>query len=195
MNFLFTFWGMTFLFAVAFLEAAGGPIPYELVFLGALFLIDQGALAFWQVYGLLVFVNLLGNLCGYFLAARLGRGVIRYGLLRSRIFRRFWREGSKRFRSGFAPILIFMRWTGFGFGPALWLSGIRRIPLARFLGVAAVMNIIWIAAWLTVGQRIALWAKAQQVPLALALAAAFLVFAAIQWMWKPMWKPDRDKRG
>ena len=195
MNVSFTFWGMISLFAVAFLEAAGGPVPYELVFAGALFLIDQGALGFWQAYGLLVCTNLFGNLCGYVLAAQLGRGVIRYGLLRSRSFKRIWREVSKRFRNGFVPILIFMRWTGFGFGPALWLSGIRRIPLTRFLGVAAVMNIIWIAVWLAVGQRVVLWAKAQQVPLAFALAAVFFFLAAIQWMWKPMWKPDRNKRG
>lgn len=146
--------GLVAMYVASFLEGAGFPLPYEVVFLAYGLLVEVGELS--PVVG---FLGLLaattsGNVAGYWVGRLFGRRLIPWLLRRSVPLRNFWRGSRARLRFNLLPTLIAMRWIGFGFGPAIWIAGLRRTPFVWFLLVMLLVNTVWAIVWSLLAQTI-----------------------------------------
>lgn len=131
----------------ALLEAAGVPLPYELVFLAFGVLVEAGEVGLVPGLAGLVAANTTGNLAGYGLGRILGRRLLPGMLRRSARLRIFWsRHRGNITRNTFRTLCV-VRWLGFGFGPVLWAAGLNRLPPGRFAGFMLASNLVWVTAW------------------------------------------------
>ncbi|REJ37204.1 MAG: hypothetical protein DIU84_04825 [Bacillota bacterium] len=131
----------------ALLEAAGVPLPYELVFLAFGVLVEAGDVGLVPGLAGLVAASTTGNLAGYGVGRVLGRRLLAGLLRRSARLRSFWARHRVNIRRNTLRVLFVVRWLGFGFGPVIWAAGLNRLPPARFAGFMLAVNVLWVSAW------------------------------------------------
>jgi membrane protein DedA with SNARE-associated domain len=132
---------------IFFLEGIGTPIPVE---------IPLGTLAYYIAHhrthpltGILLMFSstILGNLVGYALGYWGGRP------LALRLFRLFglkeaaWKRMENWFHRNGMRAVVVTRWINWGFAQNMWLCGITRVPLRRFMPVMLINNLLWATVW------------------------------------------------
>jgi len=172
------------LFAAFTALGMGIPVPMLVLFGSLAILVETGTLNQREAVLLVFLATVTGDTISYLLFYFGGQ------LLLEKIFRRFPTlrpqvERVERWyrRYGLVAIVLF-RWINWGQGQVIWLSGLSRLPAARFFPVMAGVNLGWAAAWSYVGigsvsaiRSLAPWAAAVFLGLVAALAlGAYLVY-------------------
>lgn len=172
------------LFAAFTALGMGIPVPMLVLFGSLAVLVETGTLNQREAVLLVFLATVTGDTISYLLFYFGGQ------ILLERIFRRFPTlrpqvERVERWyrRYGLVAIVLF-RWINWGQGQVIWLSGLSRLPAARFFPVMAGVNLGWAAAWSYVGigsisaiRNLAPWAAAVFLGLVAALAlGAYLVY-------------------
>lgn len=145
-------WGLGLLFI---LEGMGLPLPAEIPFLLAGALARAGQQPFWTLvmvaWGTTVIGNLVGYGAGYLGGRPLVERLTHWAGMSPERFDKY--EGWVR-RHGL-KVLFFTRWINWGFGQSLWLAGISRLPLRRFVPFMLAINFIWAVVWVWAGALLA----------------------------------------
>lgn len=135
------------LFGLLVVEGMGVPgIPFEPVFLAAGYLIERGEMNFWGAVTVGSAGNLLGNLIGYWLGARPGRGLI------ERFLHRGWGpDGLATTRDWLgrygAAVIILARWFGPIRTPAILAAGVLGMNPGIYALYSALGAFTWTLAW------------------------------------------------
>lgn len=156
------------------LEGFGLPIPMELLY-GILGKMVGSVVSYPVAVAIAAGGTVIGNLIGYWIGASGGRRLMHYAAraldLKPDQLDRF--EGW--FRKHGLLALFVVRWFGLGYAQLTWFCGLARVPLWRFLGVAAVADTLWAAVWTYAGNRlIHLLHFLFPPPVVITIAAAFL---------------------
>jgi membrane protein DedA with SNARE-associated domain len=135
------------LFGLLVIEGTGVPgIPFEPAFLAAGYLIERGEMSFWGAVLVGTAGNLLGNLLGYWLGARPGRGLIERFLHRG-----LGQDGlaSARYWLGRygAAVIIFARWFGPIRTPTILAAGVLGMEAGIYTLYSALGAFTWTLAW------------------------------------------------
>ena len=135
------------LFGLLVIEGTGMPgIPFEPVFLAAAYLIERGEMGFWEAVMVGTAGNLLGNIIGYWLGLRPGRGLIERffhhslgpeGLAAAR----YWLG-----RYG-AAVIIFARWFGPIRTPTILAAGVLGMDAGLYIFYSALGAFTWTLTW------------------------------------------------
>lgn len=172
------------LFAAFTALGMGIPVPMLVLFGSLGVLVETGVLDQREAVLLVFLATVTGDTVSYLLFYFGGQ------ILLEKIFKRFPAirpqvERVERWyrRYGLIAIIIF-RWINWGQGQVIWLSGLSRLPAARFFPVMAGVNLGWAAAWSYVGigsisaiRSLAPWVAAILLGLLAALAlGAYLVY-------------------
>lgn len=135
------------LFGLLVIEGVGVPgIPFEPAFLAAAYLVERGEMSFWGAVMVGTAGNLLGNLLGYWLGVRPGRGFIERLLHRSLggeglAAARYWLG-----RYG-AAVIIFARWFGPIRTPTILAAGVAGMGVLPYTLYSALGAFTWTLAW------------------------------------------------
>jgi len=172
------------LFAAFAALGMGIPVPMLVLFglLGVL--VETGVLNQREAVLLVFLATVTGDTISYLLFYFGGHIILekffrRFPALRPQVERvECWYR-----RYGLVAIVLF-RWIEWGQGQIIWLSGLSRLPAARFFPVMASVNLGWAAAWsyfgvgsLTAIRSLVPWAMAVFVGLVIALTlGACLVY-------------------
>lgn len=138
---------------VFFLEGFGVPIPVE-VPLGIIgWRINRGYNTYWEMVWLMFAASLLGNLVGYAIGFYGGRP------LALRLTRwvgmkdETWNKIEVWFHKYGLLLVVGTRWINWGFAQNMMLSGIIRIPFARFLVTLVINDFLWAVTWTWVAYK------------------------------------------
>lgn len=179
--------GYLTLFVAMYIEGLGLPVPAELLFIPAGFLIHSRDLAFFPVVLSATLGGLIGNLTGYALARFGGAGLVsRYGtyikLGESQL------EQVREWFSRYGGKTIFIsRFVGFIRAAAIVSAGIGRMPVLEFAANQAAAGLAWnflwaFAAWVF-GRRVTHMAKHFGTT-TVALGGLALATLAVAWWWR-----------
>ncbi|MDN5326740.1 MAG: hypothetical protein PWP41_1436 [Moorella sp. (in: firmicutes)] len=135
------------LFGLLAIEGTGLPgVPFEPAFLAAGYLIERGEMSFWGAVLVGTAGNLLGNLVGYWLGARPGRGLI------ERLLHRGWgEEGMTTARYWLArygaAVIILARWFGPIRTPTILAAGVVGMETGIYALYSTLGAFTWTLAW------------------------------------------------
>ncbi|MDN5345405.1 MAG: hypothetical protein PWQ18_1519 [Clostridia bacterium] len=135
------------LFGLLVIEGIGVPgVPFEPAFLAAGYLIERGEMSFWGAVLMGTAGNLLGNLIGYWLGARPGRGFI------ERLLHRGWGAdglATARYWLGRygAAVIIIARWFGPIRTPTILAAGVLGMDIWLYSFYSALGAFTWTMAW------------------------------------------------
>lgn len=120
--------------------------------------------------------TIIGNLIGYWIGASGGRRLMHYATraldLKQEQFDRF----ESWFRKHGLLALFVVRWFGLGYAQLTWFCGLARVPLWRFLAVAAIADTLWAAVWTFAGNRLVRWLhRLFPPPVVIAIGVFFMV--------------------
>lgn len=129
------------------LEGIGTPIPVEAP-LGILgYRLAHGTLSLVAAVLLMWVTTNVGNLIGYGLGYWGGRPLILRLIRLLRIKPESWDRMERWFHKNGLRAVVITRWINWGFAQNMWLCGITRIPLRRFLPVMLINNLLWAIGW------------------------------------------------
>lgn len=141
------------LFGLLVIEGTGMPgVPFEPAFIAAGYLIERGEMSFWGAVLVGTAGNLLGNLVGYWLGARPGRGMI------ERLLHRGWgAEGMATARYWLgrygAAVIILARWFGPIRTPTILAAGVVGMEVGVYALYSALGAFTWTLAWQYAGWK------------------------------------------
>jgi membrane protein DedA with SNARE-associated domain len=135
------------------LEGLGVPIPVEipLVLVGQR--IAHGLNTYWEIVGIMWLTTVVGNTIGYMIGYYGGRPVVHKLMGWFRVSPEAWDRVEHWFRRHGMKVVVGTRWVNWGFAQNMWLSGITRVPFARFFVVMVVNNFLWAMAWTWLSQQ------------------------------------------
>ncbi|MDN5332437.1 MAG: hypothetical protein PWP45_1662 [Tepidanaerobacteraceae bacterium] len=136
-------YGWIAIFAVFALEGTGMPLPVQVVFIAAAFLIKTGRISFWKTVIIMALGNLFGNVLAYYAGRTKGKPFFdRYG---GKI--KLWREGFEKVKEWYirygGPVIIVSRLIGIPRTPVIWASGVIGIDFKVYVIYSFFADFLW----------------------------------------------------
>lgn len=129
------------------LEGIGTPIPVEAP-LGIIgYRLAHNTLSIPGAVLLMWSTSSIGNLIGYGLGYWGGRPLVLRLARLLRIRPESWNRLESWFQKHGMRTVLLTRWINWGFAQNIWLCGITRIPLRRFLPIMLINNLFWAIGW------------------------------------------------
>lgn len=146
---LLSSYGYLGLFTVMLVEGTGLPLPIQLVFAAAAYLINSQRMSLTWVVIICTFGNWAGNLLAYYLGYKGGpifkKLNRRIGLDNESLGRvKVWFDKYGSFTT------MISRWIGITRTPSIWAAGVLKIDLFTYAIFSAIGDLIWVVFWVLV---------------------------------------------
>ncbi len=176
-------WGLASLGVVYVMEGMGIPIPVEIPFVLSSAMVKAGRYPIALVVLLTWLTTVVGNVAGYTFGYLGGRPLVMRLLHLFRVSPARLEQAERWFGRYGVRLVFLTRWINWGFGQSLWLTGIARVPMRRFLPWMIVNDLLWAAAWVYLGGFLAGIITRLHMADAIGIAIALVVVITGGWFY------------